>query len=190
MCLRGGQRGRLNTPRPFSVPRRPSKGATAIWLRCIIIIGAYPSAAPRSGWRCITSIVAPQMGRCPPRGFSGVDFLTSLKPCYRTPTSPVEFASIEVGCGAIRRHTGCRIVLSPLCYRPKGEMSHFMIKRNATARLDLSVAGNRTLGKLGPDAIRIKNAGDASLVVVAAKNALVRPTVGGFIGSMVAPTPS
>src|SRR5437870_12339037 len=60
-----------------------SQGATAPCRRCITIIGVCPSAAPRSGRCCITSMVALQMGRRQPRGFSGRDFLTSLKRCYR-----------------------------------------------------------------------------------------------------------
>ena len=82
-CLRRGKRGRLSRPRPVSGPRRRSKGATAPCRRCITIIGVCPNAAPRSGRRCITSMVALQMGRHQPRGFSGRDFLTSLKRCYR-----------------------------------------------------------------------------------------------------------
>src|SRR3989442_9381270 len=53
-----------------------SKVETAIWLRCITIIVAYPSAAIRSGPCCITSIVAPQMGQHQPRGFSDDRFPT------------------------------------------------------------------------------------------------------------------
>jgi hypothetical protein len=47
MCLRVGRRGRRSMPRPFSVPRRPSKAATALWRNSITISGAYRSGAPR-----------------------------------------------------------------------------------------------------------------------------------------------
>jgi hypothetical protein len=83
MCLRSGKRGRPIRPKPCSVPRRRSQGATAPCLRGITPIGACPSVAPRYGRCGITSMVAPQRGRRQPRGFAGGEFLTSAKRCYR-----------------------------------------------------------------------------------------------------------
>ena len=83
MCLRIGKRGRQSVPQPFSGPHRQSKGATALWRRCITTIGVCQSAAARFGPCYITSIVAPQMGQHQPRGFSGDRFPTSLRPWYR-----------------------------------------------------------------------------------------------------------
>ena len=67
--LEGGKRGRRSMPRPFSVPRRLSKAATALWRPSITISGASRSSATRCGRCCITSIAAPPMGRRLQRGF-------------------------------------------------------------------------------------------------------------------------
>ena len=78
-----GKRGRLTESTPCSARRRLSKGVTALCRTCLTSIVACPSVAPRYGRCGITSMVAPQTGRRPPRGFSDDRFRTSLQPCYR-----------------------------------------------------------------------------------------------------------
>ena len=74
--------GQPTGSKAFSVPRRPWKAATAFWRKALTISGGCPSIAPRSGRCCLTSIVGLRMGRRPPRGCAGGDFLISLKRCY------------------------------------------------------------------------------------------------------------
>ena len=62
-CLRSGTRGRASGSRPLRVPRRLSKGATAICHKCITIIVGCPSGATKCGPSCITLIVALRMAR-------------------------------------------------------------------------------------------------------------------------------
>ena len=52
-------------------------------------------------------------------------------------------------------------------------MTHFVVKRHAAPRLDFTVAGDRTLRQQRPEVLRIEDARDAALVVVAPKIPLV-----------------
>ena len=78
--------------KPFSAPRRPWKGATAICHKCITISGDYPSSDTRCGPSCITSIVALRMARRQRRAFSGGRFRISLKRCY-----PISRPCLDLG---------------------------------------------------------------------------------------------
>jgi hypothetical protein len=75
-------RGRAFGYRPLRVPHRPSKDATAICHKCIIITGGYPSSAIRCGPSYTTLIVERQMVRLLRHDFSGGRFQISLKRCY------------------------------------------------------------------------------------------------------------
>ena len=61
--LRSGRHGRPTGSKPFSVPPRLSKAATAFWRNSITISEAYRSGDIKCGPSCITSIVALQMAR-------------------------------------------------------------------------------------------------------------------------------
>jgi hypothetical protein len=67
---------------PFSAPRLPWKGATAIWRRYITVIRACPSADTRCGRLYTTSIVGLRMVRHQRHDFSGGRFSSSLKRYY------------------------------------------------------------------------------------------------------------
>jgi len=82
-CWQAGKRGQASTPGPSSGHPQRWKVATVICRRCSIITGACPRAAPRYGRCCITSMVAPAIGRRQPHGCSGGSFLISLSASYR-----------------------------------------------------------------------------------------------------------
>ena len=62
-------------------------------------------------------------------------------------------------------------------------MADFLVKRDAAQCFDLPIAGDRALGQQRPDAVGVKDAGNAPLVVITAEDALMAGAVGGFVRS-------
>jgi hypothetical protein len=79
--LRSGTHGRTTGSTPFSALRRPSKGATAFYRRCITISGACPNSVTRCGRCCIISIVVLPIERRQRCVFSDRRFRISLRRC-------------------------------------------------------------------------------------------------------------
>ena len=69
--------------RAFQRASSAVEGRNGYLRRCSTITVACPCVAIRYGRCCTTLIVAPQMGRHQPYGFSGGSFLISLRACYR-----------------------------------------------------------------------------------------------------------
>src|SRR4029434_4505574 len=61
------------------------------------------------------------------------------------------------------------------------DSSGAMVKRDAALRLELRVDRDRTLRQLSPDGIGVDDPGDAALVVVAGKHAIVGLPVGRLV---------